>query len=377
MLAVPATPLRARLSEIFRHDPDVTLRDDEFDRCAREMFAFQFEYNAPYAAYCQRRRVTPDSINHWTEVPPVPTAAFKEVPLVTGRPENAALLFRTSGTTRGPERRGTHYIMDPKLYEEALLPMFAAYLLPDTMPLAFVSLIPSALQAPDSSLSCMVTVATEQFASIDAGSYLDPERGLLESDLERTVAELTQRGTPILLLGTSFAFVHWLDSLAARDRRFVLPEGSRLMDTGGFKSRGRSVPASTLRAGYADRLGLPEYACINEYGMTELGSQFYDTLLRDRVLARTPPARRSKRPAPWVRTRAVDPETLAVVPEGEVGILQHFDLANLYSVLAVQTEDLGRVHADGFEMLGRPLNAVPRGCSIALDILLEAVADRS
>ena len=77
---------------------------------------------------------------------------------------------------------------------------------------------------------------------------------------------------------------------------------------------------------------------------------------------------------PWVRTRAVDPDTLAPVASGTVGILQHFDLANLGSVMAVQTEDLGVVDGDRFTLLGRSPGAQPRGCSIALDMLLQ---DRS
>jgi hypothetical protein len=366
------TALRARLAHLFQREIDEPLRDDEFDAIAREMFAFQFENNRPYAAYCNRRGLTPQHIAHWTEIPPVPTAAFREVALVAGSAADAAIVFRTSGTSRGAERRGQHFIIDPTLYEAALLPMFAGYVLPDAAELTFVSLIPNRAQLPDSSLSYMVAHAAEQLAERDAGSFMDTEQGLREAELEQSLDELILSDSPVLLLGTSFAFVHWLDSLVGRGRSFALPAGSRLMDTGGFKGRSRAVSEMDLRTAFAERLGLPAHLCINEYGMSELCSQFYDPVLRDRVRGRTPPVRPSKRPAPWVRTRAVHPETLAPVAEGEVGILQHFDLANLYSVLAVQTEDLGRVNIDGFELLGRAPGATPRGCSIALDLLLEA-----
>ncbi len=46
------------------------------------------------------------------------------------------------------------------------------------------------------------------------------------------------------------------------------------------------------------------------------------------------------------------------------------DLANTGSVLALQTADLGRRIADGFEVLGREPGAEARGCSIAADELL-------
>jgi hypothetical protein len=376
-MPVPAHALRARLIELLQHDLDVPLRDDQFDAYARDTFEFQFENNPPFAAYCTRRGITPARIAHWTEIPPVPTAAFKEVALVSGEVRAATLVFRTSGTTRGEQGRGRHYILDPGLYEAALLPTFAGYVLPDRAALAWVSLIPTTEQLPDSSLSYMVAYAARACAVVNAGSFMDLQLGLDEVGLEHTLAELIDRNVPVLLLGTSWAYVHWLDSLNARAMRFALPEGSRLMDTGGYKGRSRSVPEADLRAAYADRLDLPGYACVNEYGMTELCSQFYDPILRNRVLDRTPSARPGKRCPPWVRTRAVHPETLLPVAEGEVGILQHFDLANLFSVLAVQTEDLGRVGQSEFELLGRATGAPPRGCSLALDLMLQALHERA
>ena len=62
---------------------------------------------------------------------------------------------------------------------------------------------------------------------------------------------------------------------------------------------------------------------------------------------------------------AVDPETLAPVPRGEVGIARIVDLANVDSAVAIQTADRVRVTADGVELLGRAPGAPPRGCSIA------------
>jgi hypothetical protein len=41
-----------------------------------------------------------------------------------------------------------------------------------------------------------------------------------------------------------------------------------------------------------------------------------------------------------------------------------FDLANAWSVLAIQTEDIGVRRGGGFELLGRMKTAEPRGCSL-------------
>jgi hypothetical protein len=76
---------------------------------------------------------------------------------------------------------------------------------------------------------------------------------------------------------------------------------------------------------------------------------------------------------PWARTLVVDPETLQEVPRGERGLLLHFDLVNRASVLAVLSEDVGRGVGDGFELFGRASASEARGCSIALDELIEAV----
>jgi hypothetical protein len=68
----------------------------------------------------------------------------------------------------------------------------------------------------------------------------------------------------------------------------------------------------------------------------------------------------------------VDAETLQPLPPGEVGVLRHFDLANLDSVSAIQTDDLGVEVGAGFEILGRASGAELRGCSIAIDQWLAA-----
>lgn len=369
-MSLPATSLRAQITGLFSEDVDDTLSEPRFDQLARAAFAFQYENNPFYARYCDRRGITPATVGGWTEIPPVPTAAFKEVPLIVGDPREADAVFRTSGTTRGAEKRGQHFIRSLDLYYAAALPMLSAYLLPDRARLPFVSLIPHRELAPDSSLSHMISAATETLAA--SGEYfMHPERGLDRERLERTLEHHVANGEPVCIVGTSFAFVHWLDTLVAQQRSIALPPGSRIMDTGGYKGRSRRVPPEQLRTAYVQRLGVAESHCVNEYGMTELCSQFYDRALRLEMRGQ-PGAPRTKRPAPWVRTRVVDPETLAPVPAGDVGILQHFDLANLYSVIAVQTEDLGRATESGFEMLGRAAGAAPRGCSIAVDLLLEA-----
>jgi hypothetical protein len=60
----------------------------------------------------------------------------------------------------------------------------------------------------------------------------------------------------------------------------------------------------------------------------------------------------------------ISPETGREVADGETGLIRIFDLANVFSVMAIQTEDLGIRHGDGFELIGRAALAEARGCSL-------------
>ena len=102
--------------------------------------------------------------------------------------------------------------------------------------------------------------------------------------------------------------------------------------------------------------------------MSELSSQAYD------YVAGSGPVQSSKLKAqsstrlfrfpPWARAQVLSPESGQEVCDGETGLLRVFDLANVRSVLAIQTEDLAVRRGKGFELLGRAPHAEPRGCSL-------------
>ena len=132
------------------------------------------------------------------------------------------------------------------------------------------------------------------------------------------------------------------------------------METGGFKGSGRDVAKRDLYEELSLRLGVATDSIWNEYGMTELSSQFYSCGVG-----------RSHRAPPWVRFQIIDPETNQEASPGKIGLLRIVDLANLWSVIAVLTQDLAIAQADGgFLLLGRDPEALPRGCSRAVDELM-------
>jgi hypothetical protein len=185
-------------------------------------------------------------------------------------------------------------------------------------------------------------------------------------------------GKPIVLLGTASSFVHLLDYLAEKNLRFELPHGSRAMETGGYKNRSRVLPKEELHALITERLGIPASHILCEYGMSELSSQAYEGVEATASPPRPSPPLGEERekirtrgslPAgfhfpPWARAQIISPETGREVSDGETGLLRIFDLANVFSVMAIQTEDLAIRRGDGFELLGRAEKAEPRGCSL-------------
>lgn len=347
--------------------------ETRFTELALALFAFQFSHCTPYRRFCQARGITPADVSHWRDVPAVPTGAFKEVALRCFPPAREVHVFRTSGTnsasgtgsTSGTssERRGALHLDTLALYEASLLPNFQAHVLPDAerRPVALHALAPDPARAPDSSLSHMFATVLRDAPLVGGGFELEPAGW--DVRIER-LEDLARAEHAVALCGTSFAFVHWLDALDARGRTIRLPEGSRIMETGGFKGRSREVDRAALHRAIARGFGVPAERIVNQYGMTELGSQFYDSVLR------RPDETRRKLPPPWTRVRLVDPTSGRDVPPGEPGVIVIVDLANTGSVQAVQTADLGRAVEDGFEVLGREPGAEARGCSIAADVML-------
>ena len=324
-----------------------------FEAWALRVFAHQYAHVAPYRQLCERRGITPATVAAWTDIPPVPTRAFRHADLTSAPPEAT---FRTSGTSDGPDARGRHLVPRLSLYRAAALPTFDRFVRGDGAPLACLFLLPDPTRRPDSSLVHMCAWVAETTGT--AAEWFVEAEGLNVDRLTARLTDAERTGDAVLLAGPTAGFARLFET----GRRFRLGPPSRIMDTGGAKGMTRPLSrAGFLRACWT-HFGIPGYFCINEYGMTELCSQRYDSALDDRLHGRSLAPRRLVAP-PWLRTRVVDPDTLSVVAPGTTGLLCHHDLANAGSVSVVLTEDLGRtVGEDGIEVLGRVPGAVPRGC---------------
>jgi hypothetical protein len=309
---------------------------------------------------CEQRGATPAAVADWRAIPPIPTLAFKHVDLRCEAPQRT---FLTTGTTQGPQQRGRHTMPDLRLYRAAALAGLQTFLLPDIDTLPILSLIPATRERPESSLAQMVEWAVERFGAAGSATFAAADR----LDFDRFAAALRQSerdGRPVCIMTTTGALIRFVDRCRDASWVFRLPHSSRLMDTGGPKGAPRPLSRHGLLQAVWNLFAIPGYFVVNEYGMTELSSQLYDNVIRDRHQGRG--THRALAGPHWLRTRVLDPGSLRDVVAGQSGVLCHVDLANAGTAVAVLTEDLGRSTADGLELLGRVHGAEARGCSLAL-----------
>lgn len=339
--------------------------DTIFNDLAVRLFRYQFRHNAVYRRFCLQASPAVTEPQTWREIPAVTTSAFKYVPLACFPPEQAVAVFYTSGTT--VQRSGKHYFLDLTFYHTALLRCFRAYCLPDCEKMHMLFLAPTVEHFPHSSLGYMFTAVRGAFGTEGSAVFFTPEKLMLAGFFE-ALDSVIQKQEPVFILGTAFNLLQCVDELQTHGRRLKLPPGSRILDTGGYKGRTREVPREEFQKMLCDSFGVSKNALLNEYGMTELSSQFYESRLPGAPLQDA--SENVKFMPPWVRVFAVNPENLQPLPAGEIGMLRIFDLANVDSVLAIQTEDLGRAWQDRIELVGRASGAELRGCSLLTESIV-------
>jgi len=345
----------------FIHGPE----PETFQRLALDVFRHQFETVGPYRRYCEARGVEPDAVRSVDEVPAVSTVAFKYADLAI---DGAALsrdaaVFLTSGTTQGRERRGRHIVARPEIYRASAIAHLRAMLFPDDRRMAMLAMHPTAEVMPESSLSAMITWCIEEFGTGTRLAAASRER-VDVAGATAFLAGCEARREPVCILGTTAAFAALLFGLRGDGVKPRLAPGSRMMDTGGAKGQAAPMQASEVIARAGEFLAIEPAMVINEYGMTELCSQLYDATAFN-CPGGSYSEERFKIPPPWLRVTARDPVTLRPLPDGEIGMLTFFDLANTGSVSAVMTEDLGSVERGRVRVLGRAANE-PRGCALGI-----------
>jgi acyl-CoA synthetase (AMP-forming)/AMP-acid ligase II len=355
---VDPTLLQDLLNFIAAPDAD----EGAFNGMALRLFEHQFRHNLPFQRVCQQRGRTPRTVRDWRNIPAVPINAFKDLTLSAHPAQQCERVFMTSGTTRG-DVRGKHHHPHLQVYDLSMRMNFQRHIMKGADRMRIMVFFPNEDLMPNSSLAHYLALARSWFGTPNSRHYID-DNGLMLDQIIEDLEQACQQPEPVLLLGASYSLVHLMDALVAQRLRFKLPQGSRIMDTGGFKGQSRELSPVEFYQGLKEVFNVPVSECRNMYGMTELSTQFYDAGQQVQPVV--------KRGSHWIKTRVLDPLTGVELPAGQVGVLAHTDLGNFNSVLTILTEDLGHVHADGFVLLGRVQGSQAKGCSLAVEHFLQA-----
>jgi hypothetical protein len=184
--------------------------------------------------------------------------------------------------------------------------------------------------------------------------FLLGKTGIDINGLLKALRESEASGVPVALIGATSAYVYFFQACRRKKMSFKLPKGSRICDGGGYRGRFGKVSRDDYFAMVQEILGIPESHCVNVLGEAETATNLFDDALRRH--AKGLPVRQRTRPVPpWSRVLAMHVNTLQPLPDGEVGLLAHWDLANVPTVLAVITDNLGYTTdgGRGCEMVGR------------------------
>ncbi|NRA10663.1 MAG: acyl transferase [Crocinitomicaceae bacterium] len=309
--------------------------DEEFEKVALKVYAFQKENCTIYSEYIQAlNKPEPTTIS---EIPFLPISFFKSHKVVCGDCKEQAL-FKSSGTGG---KRSHHYVQDTSLYERSFNSIYDQQIgNPENQ--VILALLPNYLEQGESSLVYMVDHLIKRTKSALSGFYLSN----LEELIQQYKSALTT-GKQVVLFGVSYALL---------DLAELNPDLSKaiIIETGGMKGRRKELTKLELHSELEKGFNCDSIS--SEYGMTELLSQSYSNA-----------AGLFDQPA-WMKilTRDVN-DPLSYVRNGKTGGISIIDLANVNSCSFIATQDLGKITGNQFEILGRFDNSDIRGCNLLVD----------
>lgn len=373
-------------------EQEVSLASDTFESLALDIARFQLRHSPGFARLCP---LATTSLTNIDDLPVVPSDVFRLARVALHPPELDQAVFRTSGTTAA--LTGEHPMRTLATKEQLSLLQAKRTLFSDYGRGIVVALA----QVPDgtSSLTHLMDLFMRHFdgrallaspgdvpySAHEPGRFLVNAGGVDLDGLKRAARLARHRAEPLYVLATSFAMFAALDALDGDP--INAPARTKVMITGGFKGRSTTVDESELRRSIEHCFAISPEHIVGEYGMTELTSQLFEqpksvaanehgihqaefrTVARRESwwTQRTDPGRYLT--PPWLKIRALSPQSYEPVPDGEPGLAHFIDLGNIDSCLSVVTQDMIRLTEGGIQLLGRAPQAEVRGCSLPFEAL--------
>ena len=215
-LNTEAQQVKADVLEFIEKYGCETAPDEAFDALARQIFAFQYAHNMQYRTYCMSRRVTPQTLSSWMDIPPMPVDGFKMLTLTSVPETECEAVFMTSGTTH-PGQRGRNYHPDLEVWDASMIGPFRHFIMPDRERIRIAVLSPAWEMNHNGSLARYLTRALEQCGSEGSGFFFH-EDGLDFAGVERFLDQAVADGEPVMLMGAASAYLYLLDYLAKQGK---------------------------------------------------------------------------------------------------------------------------------------------------------------
>ncbi|MDB3907007.1 acyl transferase [Crocinitomicaceae bacterium] len=304
----------------------------DFESLALDVFRFQYENVPDYREYCNYSgRTNPSTLE---QIPFLPIRFFKSHQIIANNFE-PEVLFKSSGT--GGER-STHFVAFKDLYRHTFQKIYQNQI-GNPNDQVILALLPNYLEQGESSLVFMVDQLIQNSQSKLSGFFLSEYDALIER-----YQQATSLGKQVVIFGVSYALL----DLAMRN-----PDLSKatIIETGGMKGRRKEMTKAELHQSL--KTGLNCENISSEYGMTELLSQGYSA--KDGLFV---PGHTMR-----ILIREVN-DPFHYIANGKTGGINIIDLANLYSCSFIETQDLGKLHENGFEIMGRFDHSDVRGCNL-------------
>ncbi|UCG78627.1 MAG: acyl-protein synthetase [Nitrospirota bacterium] len=329
----------------------------DFNNYCLRMFALHYKVNKIFREFCEAKKVKPGDISRWEDIPMVYNDVFK-THLVASFPVEKSVMACLTGGTTSLTQRGRIFRDEwgQKLVFTANRVMTGSYLFPDFEAgkrCRILILAPSPELAPSMGMAIGIDQTRRHFGTDDS-MFLLGKSGIHINDMIKALRESEASGVPVALIGATSAYVYFFQACKRKKMSFKLPPGSRICDGGGYRGRFGKVTRDDYYDMVEGTLGIPNSHCVNVLGEAETATNLFDDSLR-RCVKGLPPKQRTRPVPPWSRVLAMNIDDLSPLPDGEVGLLAHWDLANIPTVLAVITDNLGYTTdgGRGCEMVGR------------------------
>lgn len=317
-------------SQIFSINDEIT-----FNKVALDVFRYQYDSIPIYRSFVNQ--LNKKNPVHYTEIPFLPISFFKTHKICKENIREEAL-FLSSGTTG--QERSRHFVENISLYIHSFEKAYHL-LIGDPERQVVFALLPNYLEQGNSSLVFMVNHLIRKSNNTLSGFLLNKPEEIFER-YENAV----KQDKEIVIFGVSYALL----DLSEKGYSF---SKATIIETGGMKGRRKELSKEELHAILKEGLSVPYIS--SEYGMTELLSQAYSN---KEGLFNCPP---------WMKILIRDVnDPFSYASEGKSGGINIIDLANINSCSFIETEDLGKVTGEMFQVMGRIDLSDIRGCNLLI-----------